>query len=78
MRPSSAKRGYGVEWKRIREMVLRGAGIPFHLWPLYDVDHEPAYNIDIEPDHMKYRLTPRLHGEHSAKTARLDHGFGKG
>jgi hypothetical protein len=77
LRPSAAQRGYGGVWRTIRERILREAGIPHHLWPLYDVDHEPAYNASIEPDHTKYRLTPRLHSDHSVKTDREDHGFGR-
>lgn len=75
-RPSSPKRGYGREWQKIRAEVLNKAGIPTVYWPLYDVDHRPAYNPDIEPDHRKYILTPRLHGNHSKKTILEDGGLG--
>lgn len=74
LRPSSARRGYGPAWKRIRARVLASAGIPRELWSEYDVDHEPAYDPDVEPDHLAYKLTPRLHGEHSKKTNREDGG----
>lgn len=75
-RPSPSKRGYGREWQRIRRQVLREHGIPKEDWPLYDVDHVPAYNPDVEPDHRKYTLVPRLRPEHSRKTAKHDGGFG--
>jgi hypothetical protein len=67
-RISAARRGYGGDWRKIREGVLRGAGVPKHLWPLYDVDHNPPYDPSIEPDHRAYTLVPRLHKDHSAKT----------
>jgi hypothetical protein len=75
-RPSASQRGYGGEWRHIRENVLRHSGISQHLWPLYDIDHDPPYPT-IGTDHMKYRLIPRLHGEHSSKTDKQDHGFGR-
>ncbi len=75
-RPSPSRRGYGPAWRKIRERVLREWSIPLKDWPLYDVDHNPPYDPEVELDHMKYRLTPRLHGGHSAKTAASDGGFG--
>lgn len=75
-RPSSSKRGYGAEWRRIRKRVLQEAGIPRDQWSLYDVDHRPAYNPDIEPDHNKYTLVPMLHADHSKKTAKENNGYG--
>lgn len=75
-RPSSSKRGYGRAWAKIRARVLREYGIPRERWPLYDVDHRPPYNPDVEPDHNKYTLVPMLRGEHSRKTIREDGGFG--
>ncbi len=71
-RESAAKRGYSSSWRKIREEVLRNAGIPFEDWSLYDVDHNPPYNKWKEPDHSKYTLIPRLHSEHSRKTATCD------
>jgi hypothetical protein len=76
-RPSSPRRGYGRDWQKIRAEVLTKTGIPCNLWPLYDIDHNPPYNPAIEPDHRKYTLIPRLHGEHSSKTCREDGGFGR-
>ena len=58
-------------------MVLQKAGIPRGEWGKYDVDHNPPYNPALEPDHTKYQLIPRLHGEHSSKTVREDGGWGK-
>ena len=75
-RPSAPRRGYGRDWQKIRAEVLTKAGIPRELWPLYDIDHNPRYNPAIEPDHRKYTLIPRLHGEHSSKTNHEDGGFG--
>jgi hypothetical protein len=76
-RPSPAKRGYGREWReKIRPRVLREHGIPRDQWHLYDVDHNPPYDPDVEPDHIKYQLVPRLRPDHSRKTAREDGGFG--
>lgn len=71
-RLSPSKRGYGSEWKKIREKVLKSYGIPKEKWSLYDIDHNPAYNPEIEPNHTKYNLIPRLHSEHSRKTALCD------
>ncbi len=76
-RPSSPRRGYGRDWQKIRAEVLTKTGIPRNLWPLYDIDHNPPYNPAVEPDHRKYTLIPRLHGEHSSKTCREDGGFGR-
>lgn len=75
-RPSAARRGYGHGWKAVRAEVLRAHGIPESQWRRYAVDHRPAYNPDIEPDHRKYQLTPMLLGAHSRKTIREDGGFG--
>lgn len=76
LRPSSGQRGYDSRWRRIRAQVLTAHGIPSRDWHLYDIDHDPPYDAEREPDHLKYKLTPRLHGEHSSKTAREDGGFG--
>jgi hypothetical protein len=76
VRPSAHARGYDATWQRIRIIVLSRAGIPREDWHLWDVDHDPPYNPEIEPDHLKYRLTPHPHGDHSSKTARDDGGFG--
>ncbi len=73
-RPSSAERGYNATWQKIREEVLRAAGISKADWHLYDVHHEPNYNPLIEPDHRKYKLTPILHGVHSLITGRNKKG----
>ena len=67
-RPSAAARGYNNSWQRIREEVLRNAGIPRAQWPLYDVHHAPDYNPSADPDHRHYTLTPMLHGDHSRHT----------
>ncbi len=75
-RPSASRRGYGRGWQRIRARVLTASGIPQSDWPLYDVDHRPPYDPDVEPDHSKYELVPMLRSEHSRKTARQDGGFG--
>lgn len=75
-RGNSAKRGYGYEWRKIRLEVLKASGIPVEKWPDYDVDHNPPYNKDVEPDHRKYNLIPRLRADHSRKTASQDGGFG--
>lgn len=71
-RANSGKRGYGTTWRKIRAKVLSDWGIPKERWHLYDVDHNPAYNAEIEPDHTKYNLIPRLHADHSRKTAEKD------
>lgn len=76
-RPAAGARGYGAAWRRIRERVLSRAGIPPADWHRYDVDHSPVYNPTIEPDHSKYTLTPRLHADHSRKTATVDGGYGR-
>jgi hypothetical protein len=52
--------------------VLRDHGIPQDQWPLYAVDHNPPYNPEVEPDHSKYKLVPRLIEDHNSKTARED------
>ena len=71
-RLSASARGYDHTWRKIRESVLRDAGIPEDQWPLYDVDHNPPYNPSIEPDHTAYTLIPRLKSSHSHKTATED------
>lgn len=73
-RPSAAQRGYGPEWKQIRASVLRANHIPQADWPKWDVDHSPRYDRAKQPDHRKYTLTPRLHGDHSRKTNAEDGG----
>lgn len=73
-RPSSTARGYGWQWQKIRAEVLTRAGIPESEWSLYVVDHRPAYNPQIEPDHRKYELVPMLRADHNRKTARQDGG----
>jgi hypothetical protein len=72
MRQSSADRGYDREWQRIRREVLKEHGVPQWEWSLYDVDHNPAYDPDVQPDHRSYTLIPRLKSDHSRKTARED------
>lgn len=71
-RPSPARRGYGAQWRRIREQVLTEAGIPRSDWSLYAVDHRPPYNPDIEPDHRQYTLVPMRKEAHNRKTAAHD------
>lgn len=71
-RISSSKRGYGNPWRKIRIEILKEYNIPKEKWPLYDVDHNPPYDPLIEPDHRRYKLIPRLHSEHSKKTANYD------
>ena len=63
---------YDQSWRKVREQVLTDARIPRTMWSLYDVDHNPPYNPAIEPDHRRYQLIPRLHADHSRKTARED------
>lgn len=75
-RPSPSIRGYGAEWRKVREEVLIRSGIPRAEWHRYDIDHNPPYNPAVEKDHRKYQLIPRLHGEHSRKTVREDGGYG--
>jgi 5-methylcytosine-specific restriction enzyme A len=65
-----------AEWRRVRARVLRDHGIPRSQWSAYDVDHEPPFDPERDPDHSHYKLTPRLHADHAAKTARFDGGFG--
>lgn len=71
-REPAFKRGYDHSWRKIREQVLTDCGIPRESWSLYDIDHNPPYNPSIEPDHTKYALIPRLHADHSRKTAMQD------
>lgn len=75
-RRSAARRGYGRGWRRIRERALTSYGIPRHDWPLYDIDHRPPYDPDVEPNHSRYTLVPMLRSNHSRKTARENGGFG--
>jgi 5-methylcytosine-specific restriction protein A len=70
--PSYAKRGYGRGWQKIRENVLKEYGIPRERWHLYAIDHTPAYDARVEPDHEKYQLRPMLIDDHNRKTARQD------
>lgn len=71
-RPSPASRGYSYDWRKVRAEVLQKSGIPRDEWHLYDVDHNPPYDPKAEPDHRKYVLIPRLHADHSRKTAAED------
>ncbi len=72
-RPSrSGGKSYAHGWRKVRERVLREAGIPKDLWSQYDVDHNPPYDPSVEPDHYLYELIPRLHADHSRKTANED------
>lgn len=73
-RPSSSRRGYDRHWQTIRRRVLIAYRIPPEHWHRYDIHHEPAYNPAIEPDHLKYKLTPLLHADHSRETARQGGG----
>ncbi len=75
-RPDATQRGYDRVWKQVRERTLAAAGIPGADWPLWDVDHDPPYDAAVQPDHRAYRLTPRLHADHSRKTATENGGFG--
>lgn len=75
-RAPASRRGYGAEWRRIRAEVLTAHGIPRDQWSRYHVDHRPAYNPDVEPDHRKYQLVPMLAADHNRKTAQEDGGFG--
>lgn len=72
VRESPAKRGYDATWRKVRAEVLEHAGIPKEQWKLYDVDHSPAYDKEIEPDHRRYTLTPMLKVYHASKTAKED------
>ena len=72
LRPNSGKRGYDHGWRKVRDAVLTEYGIPPHLRHLYDVDHNPPYDRLMEPDHTRYQLIPRLHADHSSKTAQED------
>ena len=71
-RQSPGDRGYGYKWHKIREQVLKEYSIPREQWSLYAVDHNPPYNPEVEPDHTKYDLVPRLIDEHNRKTATQD------
>lgn len=73
-RQSACKRGYDRHWQEIRRRVLLAHRIPKAEWHLYDIHHEPPYNPAIEPDHLKYQLTPLLHADHSRHTARQGGG----
>jgi hypothetical protein len=66
------QRGYDYTWQKIRVRVLKEFGIPKEQWSLYAVDHNPPYNQEVEPDHTRYQLVPRLIAEHNRKTARED------
>lgn len=76
-RSPDRQRDYGREWRGIRAEVLMDNGIPRSDWPKYDVDHNPRYDRNKEPDHRKYRLIPRLHADHSRKTVLEDGGWGR-
>ena len=58
--------------------MLRQNGIPKEDWHKYDVDHRPAYDPEVEPDHNRYTLVPMLRSDHSRKTAKEDGAFGRG
>jgi len=76
-RPSAAKRGYGRYWREVvRPTVLREYGIPEDDWHLYEIDHDPPYNPEVDANHWNYTLTPLTHSEHGRKTSTHDGGFG--
>lgn len=68
-RESSFDRGYDAQWRKVRISILASAGIPEDQWPLYAVDHNPPYDKNIEPDHTRYTLIPKLIADHNRKTA---------
>lgn len=77
IRPSSAKRGYDREWRKIREQVLIAHGIPRSQWKYWVVDHRPRYNPEVDPDHTHYQLVPMRKEDHSRKTVHHDGGLGR-
>ena len=68
----AVREAYDSYWYKVRQEVLQRSGIPRDQWSLYDVDHNPPYNKDLEPDHRKYTLIPMLKADHSHKTATED------
>ena len=72
-RGSSAERGYGAVWRRIREAHL--AAHPLCVVcgkPASHVDHADGNNKNNRPSNLQ-SMCP---GDHSAKTCREDGGFG--
>ena len=74
-RPSSAARGYGAQWRRVRAAHLKAH--PYCVdcgRAATDVDHNPRYIVGT--DHRAYLLLSKCHKHHSEKTASEDGGFG--
>lgn len=77
---SSAKQGYGYDWKKLRERHL--AAHPFCVdcgaREGLHVDHVLAHQgnerLRLDPNNLATRCRPC----HSRKTATQDHGFGNG
>jgi len=68
---SPSSRSYGFEWQHIRRAALEPAS------PRDSGASTPSTTTlstipKKEPDHRKYTLIPRLHGDHSSKTNRED------
>jgi 5-methylcytosine-specific restriction protein A len=80
-RDSSAKRGYGYWWRRLREYILRRDplcknpyNIPGHVALSTDVDH-----VIPKPEGADHpsNLQGLCHSCHARKTASEDGGFGR-
>ncbi|HXG36536.1 MAG TPA: HNH endonuclease signature motif containing protein [Dehalococcoidia bacterium] len=75
LRASSAQRGYGAEWRRLRAAFLAAHPLCCDCGePATDVDHETPRSAGGTDDWRNLRS--RCHRCHSKKTAARDGGFG--
>nr|WP_041795814.1 HNH endonuclease signature motif containing protein [Pararhodospirillum photometricum] len=81
-RESASKRGYGAQWRRLRDLVLadeplcRECAKVGRVVPATDVDHIIPHRGDDRLFWDRRNLQPLCKACHSAKTAREDGGFG--
>jgi 5-methylcytosine-specific restriction protein A len=82
-RPSASRRGYGVGWRKRRELFLAVNPTCIDcLAPATVADHDPLTRDELirrgdpDPDAF-HHLKPRCASCHSRKTATRDGGFGR-
>lgn len=77
-RPSSAARGYGSRWRRLRASIIaaRPACQACGTKPSRDVDHVVSRAKGGTDDPAN--LVALCHSCHSKKTVAVDNGFGRG
>jgi 5-methylcytosine-specific restriction protein A len=77
-RPSASQRGYGAEWRRLRDLILAerpGCEHPGCNKLATDLDHRISRERGGSDDPAN--LVPLCHEHHSEKTCRVDGGLGR-